>query len=86
MRRSAEQGIQVFDFGRSKNDTGPYKFKKHWGFEPEPLHYEYHLVKATAVPEVNPLNPKYQLFIRAWKKLPLPVANRIGPFLAKNLG
>ncbi|MEZ5529322.1 MAG: FemAB family PEP-CTERM system-associated protein [Porticoccaceae bacterium] len=86
MRRSAEQGIRTFDFGRSKNDSGPYHFKKHWGFEPEPLHYEYHLVRATAVPEVNPLNPKYQLFIRAWKKLPLSVANRIGPFLAKNLG
>lgn len=86
MRRSAEQGIDVFDFGRSKNDSGPYKFKQHWGFEPEPLHYEYHLVSADAVPDVNPLNPKYQLFIKAWKKLPLPVANTVGPFLAKSLG
>ncbi len=86
MRRSAEQGIEVFDFGRSKNDSGPYHFKKHWGFTPEPLYYEYHLVRSTSVPDINPLNPKYQLFIRAWKKLPLAVANRIGPYLAKSLG
>ncbi len=86
MRRSAEQGIKTFDFGRSKNDTGPYKFKKHWGFVPEPLHYEYSLIAADSAPDINPLNPKYQLFIKAWKKLPLFAANLMGPILAKNLG
>lgn len=86
MRRSAEEGIKTFDFGRSKNDTGPYKFKKHWGFVPEPLHYEYSLIAADSAPDINPLNPKYQLFIKAWKKLPLFAANLMGPILAKNLG
>lgn len=86
MRRSAEQGIKIFDFGRSKNDTGPYKFKKHWGFIPKPLHYEYSLIAADSAPDINPLNPKYQLFIKAWKKLPLFAANLMGPILAKNLG
>ena len=86
MRRSGETGVRLFDFGRSKKGTGAYSFKKNWGFEPEPLHYQYHLVKAKAVPEVNPMNPKYQLFIRAWKRLPLPVANFLGPFLARSLG
>ncbi len=86
MRRSGEEGITLFDYGRSKRGTGSYSFKKNWGFEPEPLHYQYHLVKADAVPEVNPMNPKYQLFIKAWKKLPLPVANTLGPLLAKSLG
>lgn len=86
MRRSAEQGIKTFDFGRSKNGTGPYKFKKHWGFVPEPLHYEYSLITADSAPDINPLNPKYQLFIKAWKKLPLFAANIMGPILAKNLG
>ncbi len=86
MRRSGEEGIRVFDYGRSKQGTGSYSFKKNWGFIPEPLYYEYYLVKAKEVPEINPNNPKYQLFIKAWKKLPLPVANFVGPFLAKNLG
>lgn len=86
MRDSAERGIGIFDYGRSKTGTGSYSFKKNWGFKPEPLNYEYHLVKSKSIPEVNPMNPKYQLFIKAWKKLPLPVANTIGPMLARNLG
>lgn len=86
MRRAAERGYRVFDFGRSKEGTGPYAFKKHYGFTPEPLHYEYFLVKAQDVPNVNPTNPKYQLLIKAWERLPLPVANTIGPLLARSLG
>ncbi len=86
MRRSAEQGIKIFDYGRSKTGTGSYSFKKNWGFTPEPLHYEYYLVKSDKVPEINPMNPKYQLFIKAWKRLPVPLANLIGPLLSRNLG
>jgi FemAB-related protein (PEP-CTERM system-associated) len=86
MRRAADRGIRVFDYGRSKRGTGSFSFKKNWGFEPQPLHYQYHLVKSRAVPDVNPNNPKYKFFIAAWKRLPLPVANRIGPVLARNLG
>ena len=86
MRRAVEKGCRVFDYGRSKVDTGSYRFKKHWGFEPEPLYYEIDLVKATKMPDINPLNPKYQLFIAAWKRLPLPVSQWVGPWLAKNLG
>jgi len=86
MRRSGEQGIRVFDYGRSKEGTGPYSFKKNWGFTPEPLFYEYFLVKSKTMPDINPLNPKYRLFVNSWKKLPLPVANLIGPILSKSLG
>ncbi|HYE37939.1 FemAB family XrtA/PEP-CTERM system-associated protein [Methylocaldum sp.] len=86
MRRAAENGVRVFDYGRSKEGTGSYRFKTHWGFEPEPLAYEYELVKAKAVPEINPLNPKYRYFIAAWQRLPLPVSNLVGPWISRNLG
>jgi len=86
MRRAVEKGCRVFDYGRSKLDTGSYRFKKHWGFEPEPLYYEVDLVKAKQIPEINPLNPKYRLFISAWKRLPLPISQVVGPWLAKDLG
>jgi FemAB-related protein (PEP-CTERM system-associated) len=86
MRRACERGIKVFDYGRSKRGTGPFDFKKNWGFEPQPLHYEYKLLRAKTVPDTNPLNPKYQLFIKIWQKLPLPVANWLGPHIVKNLG
>ena len=85
MRRAVERGCRVFDFGRSKVDTGSYRFKKHWGFEPEPLSYEYHLVKAKEMPDLNPNNPKYRLFINAWKRLPVGVSRAIGPWLARGL-
>jgi FemAB-related protein (PEP-CTERM system-associated) len=86
MRRACEAGYTLFDYGRSKVGTGPYHFKKNWGFEPQPLYYENLLVKAKELPEVNPLNPKYRLFIAAWRKLPLPVANFVGPHIVKYLG
>ncbi|MEZ0122765.1 MAG: FemAB family XrtA/PEP-CTERM system-associated protein [Candidatus Reddybacter sp.] len=86
MRRSGEQSIRIFDYGRSKEGTGPYSFKKNWGFTPEPLSYEYFLVKSQTMPDINPLNPKYRFFVNSWKKLPLPVANFIGPMLSKSLG
>jgi len=86
MRRAVARGCKVFDYGRSKIGTGPWHFKKNWGFEPTPLAYEYRLYKRDAVPQNNPLNPKYRLFIAAWKRLPLGVANAIGPFIVRNLG
>ncbi len=86
MRRAAARGARLFDFGRSKAGTGSFSFKKNWGFSPEPLHYRYRTRPGTAIPDHNPLNPKYRLMIAAWKKLPLPVANVIGPFIVRGIG
>jgi len=86
MSQSAARGVRVFDYGRSKRETGSYRFKKHWGFEETPLHYEYFLVRAREMPNVSPLNPKYRLFVQAWQKLPLALARRLGPLLARDLG
>ena len=86
MRRACERGIKVFDYGRSKRGTGPYDFKKNWGFEPAPLAYEYCLYRRDSIPENNPLNPKYRALIAVWRRLPIRVANAIGPHLVKNLG
>ena len=68
MCHATERGVRLFDYGRSKEGTGSFSFKKNWGFTPEPLYYEYYLVNATEIPELNPLNPKYQLMINCWKK------------------
>jgi FemAB-related protein (PEP-CTERM system-associated) len=86
MQAAAARGCRVFDFGRSKLGTGAYDFKKNWGFTAQHLPYEYKLYGASALPDNNPLNPKYQLFIKMWKKLPLPLANFMGPFIVRNLG
>jgi FemAB-related protein (PEP-CTERM system-associated) len=86
MRRAAARGSGLFDFGRSKSGTGAFAFKKNWGFSPAPLHYRFRLAPGAAIPEHNPLNPKYRLFIAAWKKLPLAVANVLGPPIVRGLG
>jgi len=86
MRRACERGCTVFDYGRSKVGTGPYAFKKNWGFEPQPLSYEFCLYKRDSIPQNNPMNPKYRAFIALWKRLPIGVANRLGPHIVRNLG
>ncbi len=86
MRRACARGLKVFDYGRSKQGTGSFAFKKNWGFEPTPLHYEYCLYRREAVPQNNPSNAKYQLMIKAWRRLPLSVANWLGPHIVRSLG
>src|SRR5580658_1298575 len=86
MRRAADRGCRLFDFGRSKIGTGSHDFKKNWGFTPEPLCYRYKLAPGASIPDHNPLNPKYRLFIKGWKQLPLPLANAIGPVIVRGLG
>jgi FemAB-related protein (PEP-CTERM system-associated) len=86
MRQAADRGCRVFDFGRSKIGTGAYDFKRNWGFVPQPLAYRYLLAPGAKVPDHNPLNPKYRLFIAAWRHLPLGVANLIGPHIVRGVG
>ncbi|MBF0444479.1 MAG: FemAB family PEP-CTERM system-associated protein [Magnetococcales bacterium] len=83
---SRERGVKIFDFGRSKRGSGSFAFKQYYGFTPEPLLYQYHLVGQNSIPDLSPNNPKYRLFINMWKRLPLSVSQFIGPWIAKNLG
>ena len=86
MRRAADNGSRLFDFGRSKYGTGAFAFKKNWGFEPQPLRYDYQLHRGRQLKDVQPLNPRLQLLIRAWRLLPLSLANAIGPHIVRQLG
>jgi FemAB-related protein (PEP-CTERM system-associated) len=86
MRQACERGVRVFDYGRSKRGTGSFDFKKNWGFDAEPLHYEYRLRKGATIPQNNPLNPKYRTLVAIWRRLPRPLVNALGPLLTRNLG
>jgi FemAB-related protein (PEP-CTERM system-associated) len=86
MSHAAQRGCRIFDFGRSKLGTGPYSFKKNWGFEPRPVIHEFLLKDGIAVPEVNPNSPKYRWMVATWKRLPLPVANLLGPWVGCQVG
>jgi FemAB-related protein (PEP-CTERM system-associated) len=86
MRRACERGCKVYDFGRSKIGTGAFDFKRNWGFQPTPLSYEYRLVEAEKIPEVNPLNPKFQALIALWRRLPVSLTKLLGPPIVRGIG
>ncbi len=81
-----DKACNFYDFGRSKLDSGAYSYKKHWGMQDELLHYQFYLIKAEQLANLSPNNPKYQLFIKLWQKLPLAVSRWLGPKLAHYLG
>ena len=81
----AKLGYRVFDFGRSREGTGAYNFKRHWGFEPVPLPYQYVLRDGAKMPNLSPSNPKLELAVRAWKRTPLLLTKVVGPRLTKYL-
>lgn len=86
MCHAATRGCGRIDYGRSKLGTGPYAFKKNWGLEPRPLVYAVRTADGAKPREMNPLSPKYRLQTAIWRRLPLVVANRVGPHIARGLG
>ena len=85
MRHARERGCTSFDFGRSKSGSGAYHFKQNWGFEPHPLAYAAWTANGAAPRDADPTSPKYRALIAAWKRLPLPLANRLGPLISRGL-
>lgn len=83
MKFGCDNGYRLFDFGRSKINTGAHDFKRHWGFEPEPLPYQYFLNGRDEIPDLSPANPKYQGKIALWKKLPFWATKIMGPYIVK---
>ncbi|MXP09225.1 FemAB family XrtA/PEP-CTERM system-associated protein [Pseudoblastomonas halimionae] len=86
MGHARERGCTRFDFGRSKTHSGAFAFKKNWGFEPEPLTYASWTAPGHEGRDADPTSDRHGLAIRLWQKLPLPVANRLGPVIANGLG
>ncbi len=84
LARAVERGQGVFDFGRSTQDGPNFRFKKQWGAEPHPANWQYH-VRQGDVGEMRPDNPKYQLMIRTWQRLPLWLANFLGPKIVRGI-
>lgn len=86
MRHAIARGCTRADFGRSKVGTGPWARKRIWDFEETPLTYAVRTADGAAPRQVNPLDPRYRLKIATWQRLPLWLANRAGPLIARGLG
>ncbi|QGN53209.1 FemAB family XrtA/PEP-CTERM system-associated protein [Novosphingobium sp. Gsoil 351] len=85
MRHARERGCDSFDFGRSKIGSGAYQYKRNWGFEPQPLAYAAWTADGAAPRDADPTSPRYEAAIAAWKRLPLPLANRLGLLISRGL-
>lgn len=85
IKQACLDGYKEFDFGRSTKDSGTYRFKAQWGAKPRELFWYYYLPSGSELPDVNPQNPKYSLMVNTWKRLPLWIANTLGPRLTRNL-
>lgn len=84
LQRTVERGQTTFDFGRSSPDSNTYRFKEQWGAEPTPANWQYYR-RCGGVGDMRPDNPRYQRFIRLWKKLPLWLTRWIGPRIVRGI-
>lgn len=84
MEEVIARGAKVFDFGRCTPGGNTHRFKKQWGGETVELPWTQWSPKGVASTP-SPERPIYQMATRAWMRLPLPVANRIGPLLARQI-
>ncbi|MFH0946674.1 MAG: FemAB family XrtA/PEP-CTERM system-associated protein [Planctomycetota bacterium] len=85
MRTGVRLGLKRYDFGRSRGGTGAARFKQNMGFEPTPLAYQFYLRGGRQIPTVNPSNPKYELILKAWRRMPLWMVKLLGPRLMRYL-
>jgi serine/alanine adding enzyme len=85
LRHAAERGFQELDFGRSWIGTGSYDYKMQWGGRAVPLHWDCWYPNASHSNGVSRKNPKFQVFIKAWQKMPLQLTTLVGPRIARYL-
>jgi len=83
MKRAGQSGYNRFDFGRSKKGTGSYAFKTQWNMDVRTLDYQVLLVRRKTVPNFSPVNPKFERATRVWRRLPLRLANAVGPHVIR---
>jgi len=86
MRHARARGCHIFDFGRSKVGTGTAHYKANWGFASQPLGYYVRALDGTVARDINPLSPQYRRKTELWKRLPAPLVDLVGPWIARGLG
>jgi FemAB-related protein (PEP-CTERM system-associated) len=84
IKRGCREGHRYFDFGRSTKDAPTYRFKKQWVPDPTQLVWQYHLNLADRAPTASDRSAKYRLMINLWRRLPVWVANLLGPRVIRN--
>lgn len=77
--QSCREGLRYFDFGRSKRETGSFRFKSAWSMQVTELPYRYVLVRSKEVPHLSPVDRKFRMPVTLWKQMPFAWTKVLGP-------
>jgi serine/alanine adding enzyme len=84
MRHAVEVGARSFNFGRCPPDSGTHRFKRQWGGEDEPLPWlQWSTAGAAGTPSAR--SGRFALATAVWRRLPVPLATRLGPWIARTI-
>jgi len=84
LRRSIEKGSQIFDFGRSSEGSGTFKFKAQWGAVPHPAIWQYYTRKMSP-DEMRPDSGGKQRLVKIWQRLPVWLTRLMGPSIVRGI-
>ncbi|MCD0458858.1 FemAB family XrtA/PEP-CTERM system-associated protein [Roseiconus lacunae] len=84
LRRAIERGSHTFDFGRSSEDSGTYKFKAQWGAVPSPATWQYY-VRQGDPNDMRPDADGKKRLVELWTKLPVSLTRIIGPPIVRGI-
>jgi FemAB-related protein (PEP-CTERM system-associated) len=84
LERAVQRGQDVFDFGRSSEDSPTLRFKKQWGASPAASAWQFSLLRGE-LGGMQKENPRYRRFIRMWQKLPVALTRLIGPGIVRGI-
>lgn len=84
MEAMIERGVCTFNFGRCTPGSSTHQFKRQWGGRDVPLSWgQWSRNQRSAIPSQASLAAR--IVPRVWRRLPLPIANRLGPLLSRRI-
>jgi FemAB-related protein (PEP-CTERM system-associated) len=84
MEEAIGRGVRLFNFGRCTPDGPTHRFKQQWGGDDVPLPWAY-WSRSGAAGTPSPDRPLFRVATAVWSRLPMAIANRLGPVLARQL-
>ena len=82
MEHAIERELTSFNFGRCTPNGGTHRFKLQWGSRDVQL-YWYSQATGKRVSTPSPRDPRYAWAPRLWSKLPVTIANLLGPKIVR---
>ena len=84
LQRTIQRGNRTFDFGRSSESSGTYRFKRQWGATPSPANWQYY-VRSGSPEDMRPDSQGKQRLVKVWQRLPVPLTKWIGPTIVRGI-